>query len=89
MTVAFDLPVEAEEALRHEGGDANVAAREAVLVELYRRRRLTHRQLGRALGLSRFVTDGVLKKHGVTEDLQSVDEFRQEAESVRSDAARS
>jgi hypothetical protein len=83
MTVAFDLPAEAEEALRHEGTDANAAAREAVLVELYRRHRLTHFQLSRALGLSRSGTDGILKKHDVTEDLPNLVEFRREAESLR------
>ena len=83
MTVIFDLPIEAEEALRYEGADANLAAREAVLIELYRRHRLTHFQLSQALGLSRFQTDAILKNHGVTEDLMTVEEFRREAESLR------
>jgi hypothetical protein len=88
VTVAFELPMEAEEALRREGEDASVAAREAVLVELYRRSRLTHFQLARALGLSRMETDGVLKKHGVVEDLMTVEEFRREADALRRDVGR-
>ena len=86
MTVAFELPAEAEEALRHDGGDASAAAREAVLVELYRQRRLTHFQLARALGMSRLQTDGVLKAHAVLEDLMTVEEFGREAVSLRREA---
>lgn len=69
MTVAFELPAEVEEALRSDGSDANTAAREAVLVELFRRGRLTHFQLSQGMGLGRYETDGVLKRHGVVEDL--------------------
>lgn len=83
MTVAFELPADAEEALRGDGPDASAAAREAVLVELYRRGRLNHFQLSSGLGFDRHQTDGVLKRHGVTEDLLSVDEFREEADSLR------
>ena len=86
MTVVFDLPPEAEEALRRESANANLAAREAVLIELYRRHQLTHFQLSQGLGLSRFQTDALLKKHGVTEDLMSVEEFRREADSIREGA---
>ena len=35
------------------------------------------------LSLNRHETDGVLKRHGVTEDLLSVEEFRREADSLR------
>ena len=83
MTVKFDLPATAENALRRDGADANMAAREAVLVELYRRRDLTHFQLSQAMGMTRLQTDGLLKKHGVTEDLVGLDEFQREAASLR------
>jgi len=83
MTVEFDLPATAEEVLRRGGADANVAAREAVLIELYRRGDLTHFQLAQAMGMTRVQTDGLLKKHGVTEDLVGLDEFRREAASLR------
>ena len=33
--------------------------------ELYRQERIGHRQLAEALGLSRYETDGVLKRHKV------------------------
>ena len=79
MTVEFDLPATAEEVLRRGGMDANVAAREAVLIELYRRGDFTHFQLAQAMGMTRVQTNGLLKKHGVTEDLVGLEEFRREA----------
>jgi hypothetical protein len=54
-----------------------------VLLELYRRHRLTHFQLASALALSRQETDAVLKRHGVTEDLMTLEEFQHEAHSLR------
>ncbi len=78
MAVKFELPVEIEECLRREFGDLNGAAKEAALVELYRQNKLSHHQLGQALGLSRDEIEGVLKKHRVTEDSPSLEEFRAE-----------
>jgi len=39
-------------------------------------------QLAQAIGMTRGQTDGLLKKHGVTEDLVGLDEFRREAVSL-------
>lgn len=69
MTVCFEVPEQVERRLRVDGVDADAAAREAFLVDLYRRERLTHHELGQALGLSRYETDGVLKRHDVPLDL--------------------
>ena len=66
MTISFELPQDIERQLRTVGADLNVEAREAYLVELYRRERTAHHQLAEALGLSRLETDGVLKRHGVS-----------------------
>jgi hypothetical protein len=82
MAVSFDLPTDIEQHLRHELGNLDQAAKEAALVELYRLDKLTHHQLSKALGLSRFETDGVLKRHKVTEDLLTVEEFRQQADDL-------
>jgi hypothetical protein len=43
---------------------------------------MTHHQLAEALGLNRYETDGVLKRHGVEIDL-SPEEFRSQADSLR------
>jgi predicted HTH domain antitoxin len=73
MAVALDLPAD---------DDLEAQAREALGVECYRRRKLTHAQLSKMLGLSRFETDAVLKKHGVYYDITSED-VRRESEELR------
>lgn len=65
MAITFELPKDIEQELSESGADLNADAREAYLVDLYRQHKLTHFQIGQALGLSRYETDGVLKKHGV------------------------
>jgi len=44
------------------------ARAEAALVELYRQGATSHHQLGISLGMTRFETDDLLKRHHVTED---------------------
>lgn len=75
MTVTFDLPNNIERALGDEFGDLNHAAKESALVELYRREKISRRDLSAALGLGRIETDQVLKRHHVTEDLPTDDEI--------------
>jgi predicted HTH domain antitoxin len=83
MAVSFNLPSEIEQFLRRQLGDLDEAAKEAALVELYRQGSLTHHQLAEALGLSRLETDGVLKKHKVTEDLLTLEDFESQVEELR------
>lgn len=78
MGVHFELPEQIEQDLRTQFGDLDRAAKEAALVELYRQHCLTHFQLAQALGLSRYETEGVLKRHNVTEDLPTVEEVEAE-----------
>ena len=65
MSIRFEIPQEIEQELGTNGRDRNHEAKEACLVELYRQERITHHQLAEALGLSRYETDGVLKRHRV------------------------
>lgn len=78
MALTIQLPPEIEQALRRELGDLDQAAKEALLVELYRQDRLTQFELSQALGLDRFEIDALLKKHNVTEDLPTVDELAED-----------
>jgi predicted HTH domain antitoxin len=71
MTISYEIPQDIEQALRATGPDINQEAKEAYLVDLYRRERISHRQLADALGLSRYETDGVLKRHKVWLELTS------------------
>ena len=69
-----------------ESGDLSTAAREAFAIELFRRGILTHLGVGQSLGLDRFETDALLKRHQVTEhalthedvdaDIKSLGELR-------------
>jgi len=82
MTISFEIPQDIERTIRTEGSDPSREAREVYLVELYRRRTISHRQLGDALGLDRFETDGVLKKHNVGLGI-SIEEMCAEAADLR------
>ena len=75
MAVIVELPADVEQRLRAESPDLESEAKEAMLVELYRQDKLSHYELSQALGLERFETDAVLKKHNVTEDLPTDEEY--------------
>ena len=83
MAVTIQLPAELEQRLRAETPDLDSDAKEALLVELYRQEKLTHYELGLALDLDRFETDGVLKKHNVTIDLPTPAELEEDLRRLR------
>ena len=80
MSVTIELPAHIEQNLRRELPNLDQAAKEAMLVELYRQDKLTHYELSQALGLDRFETEAVLKKHNVTEDLPTDEELVEDLE---------
>ncbi len=65
LNVTLDLPADVEERLRRETPDLDADVREAYALELFRRGKLSHRELSQVLGLDRFETDGFLKRHNV------------------------
>ena len=77
MTLCIELPQELEAVLRQQHSNLDQEAKEACLVEFYRQGRLTHFQLAQALELDRYSTDGVLKRHGVVDEM-SIEELKQE-----------
>ncbi len=81
MAISFDIPPDLEESLIRQVGNLNEAAKEAALVELYRQGKISRPELSRALGLSRYETDGLLKRHHVTEDLLTVEQFEEQLRS--------
>jgi hypothetical protein len=83
MAVSFQLPSDLEQHLRHDVDDLDAAAKEALLVELYRRDKLTHFELSQALELGRIETEGLLKKHNVTEDLPTQEEISEDLTTLR------
>jgi hypothetical protein len=60
----------------------NRDAKEAYLVNLYREERISHRQLGEALGLRRYKTDGLLKRYKVSPNV-TADEMRAQATALK------
>lgn len=83
MAVTIELHPDFEERLRAENPDLDAEAKEALLVELYRQEKLTHYELSQALGLDRFETDAVLKKHNVTIDLPTPEELEKDLRHLR------
>jgi predicted HTH domain antitoxin len=67
MSVTVELPKDIEERLRRENPNLVSDARETYAVELFRQGKLSHFQLSRVLGVDRFETDAVLKRHHVEE----------------------
>jgi predicted HTH domain antitoxin len=67
MAVTFQLPADVEKKLRAEGRDLEADAKEAYVLESFRRGKLTHYELSKALGLDRVETDAFLKGRNVYE----------------------
>jgi predicted HTH domain antitoxin len=67
LNVRLDLPADLEEKLRRETPNLDADVKEAYALELFRRGKLSHYELSRALGLDRFETDAWLKRHKVFE----------------------
>jgi hypothetical protein len=82
MSLVIDLPPDIEAVLRQAAGDVNRAAKEALLIEMYREGRLLHSQFAAALGLSRDQAHALLKRHRVEEDLLTPEEFREQLASI-------
>ncbi len=82
MAISFDIPADIEQSLRREHADLDAVAKEAAMVELYRQGAISHAQLSVSLALSRDGTDGILKKHGVTEGTPSLEEMQREWDAI-------
>ncbi len=83
MPVTIELPKDIEEKLRHESPNLDADVREACAVELFRQKRLNHYQLSRVLGLTRFDTDAVLKRHHVEEQSLTTADLASDRETLR------
>ena len=82
MTLSISIPDRLVETLRRSvGGNLNAYALEALAVQLYRERKLYHKQLAEILELDRWQTDEVLRRHGVV-DL-TVEEIDRQFQAIR------
>jgi len=82
VTITFEIPHDIERDLSADGTDLNDEAREAFLVELYRRHKISQHQLGMALGVDDFEADEILKRHGVALEISN-DDQKAESDSFR------
>jgi hypothetical protein len=72
MIVKLELPGDLEAAIRRKiDGDLDTYAREALAVQMYRERKLTHGELQRFLDVKSYEADTILKKHGGVDELTS------------------
>lgn len=85
INLTVNLPPEAEKRLRAESPDLPAAVREAFVLDLFRRGILDRKSLSETLGLDRFETFALLKRHQIFEgtlthedvaaDVKSIDEL--------------
>ncbi len=76
MEVTINLPEDVAKVFLANGENIEREILEATALEGYRTGKLSHAQVGRMLGLSRFETDALLKQHDVSlnytvEDLEA------------------
>ncbi len=82
-TITFDIPDNIEQHLAAAGSNVDAAAKEAVIVELYRRGQISHGALAECLGLSRHEAADLLGRHHVTEDLLNAEEYGEQMRALR------
>lgn len=68
VTVTIDLPLELERSFQGSEQELGLAAKEALAVSIFRQGKLKHEELGHSLGLDRFETEALLKRHQAATD---------------------
>ena len=74
-SVSFEMPSDIVQQLQRDGANLAAEAKEALAVKLFRDRKINHYQLSQVLGLDRFETDAVLKRHEVSVRALSFDDL--------------
>jgi hypothetical protein len=82
MPVTIQLPVAVEQRLRNQSSDLEAEVKEAALLELFRRGKLTHFELSESLGLDRFETDAYLKSRHVFEGSLTMHDLEEQTETL-------
>ena len=82
VSIAVDLPHEIEAQLRAESGDLSAAVRDGFFLDLFRRGLLTRHDLSQALGLDRFETFALLKRHQIFEGSLTHDDVNEDVKSI-------
>jgi len=82
MSISFDLPKNVEMELASRYVDLSAVAKEAMLLETYRREELSHQQLADCLGLDRAETDALLKKRGILAQTQTLSDLEADSDTL-------
>jgi predicted HTH domain antitoxin len=82
LNVTLDLPPDVEEKIRRSTPDLNADVKEAYALELFRRGLLSHFELSRVLGLGRYETDALLKRHQVFEGSLTGDDLETDRQTL-------
>ncbi|HVS73707.1 MAG TPA: UPF0175 family protein [Phycisphaerae bacterium] len=77
MSILIELPEDLERALRQQVENLDAAAKELLLINLYREKRIGYGELCRGLGVSRLVAEGILKRHEVYYEMTFEDVVRE------------
>jgi hypothetical protein len=82
MKITFEVPPNIEQRVRMEGANPSREAKEAYLINLYRQERISHDELGEALGLGFHQTQQLIKEHDAGDDF-TLEEFEEERTVLR------
>ncbi len=82
MAVTVQLPSDVEQRLRAQSPDLDAEVTEAVVLDLFRRGRLSHYELSQVLGLDRFQTDAYLKHHNVIDGTLTMKDLDDQAQTL-------
>ena len=83
FTVRLNLPPDVEQRLRRETSDLSEQVKEAYVLELFRRGKLSHYELSQTLGLDRFETGAYLKRHNVFERSLTPEDLEADVQTLR------
>jgi predicted HTH domain antitoxin len=82
MSITFQLPLELEQKLRAETPNIEAEAKEAYALELFRRRKLSHSELSKLLGLDKLQTDSYLNRHHVLEGSLTMADLEEQTQTL-------
>ena len=83
LTFTLELPDDVERELHGKSSHLEAVAVKAVAIELFRLKKLSHLQLSQLLGLERFETDALLKRHKIEEQGMSAEDVAADVETLR------
>lgn len=83
LTIRLDLPPDVERKLREETANLAEEVKEAYVLDLFRKGRLSHYELSTVIGLDRFETDAYLKRHNVFEGSPTQEDLEADFQTLR------